>query len=99
MTPQEKLIRAREACAAAFPHHAESFRDSGRDSSGEMTAALRALTDLDKPIPDPDEAWRPFLEAITNDTDLPSTPLDVFDRERIARIRAARHLMPPEEIS
>ena len=99
MTPQEKLIRAREACAAVNPHCPEEYRSGRLDSKNIMEAAFRALTDLDKPIPDPDEAWRPFLEAITNDTDLPSTPLDVFDRERIARIRAARHLMPPEEIS
>ena len=94
MTRQEKLIRAREACAAAFPGSARHYRDSGRDSSIEMTAALRALNDLDKPIPDADEAWRPFLEATGA---MPLKPFSDNDRENIACVKGARHLMPPEE--
>ena len=77
-----------------FPHDAESYRDSGRDSSPEMATALRALTDLDKPIPDADEAWRPFLEALGYPV---PNPFGEFERQRIAAFKAARHLMPPEE--
>lgn len=94
MTPQEKLIRAREACAAEWPGDAANYRDSGRDSSIEMRAALRALTDLDKPIPDADEAWRPFLEA--THMWLSSNPFDERDREFIAAIKAALPLIPEQ---
>lgn len=97
MTPQEKLIRAREACAAEWPALAQNFRTKQLEDSPGMKAALRALTDLDKPIPDADEAWRPFV-AKFYDIEL-GFPLTPWAKDRIARIKAARHLMPPEERS
>ena len=92
MTPQEKLIRA---LTAATPHY-PGWSIAEVEKSSAYLAVLEALTDLDKPIPDDDEAWRPFLEAIINGVD---RPFDHSDRELISRIRAARHLMPPEERS
>ena len=96
MTRQEKLIRAREACAAEWPALAQDFRTKQLEDSAGMKAALRALNDLDKPIPDADEAWRPFLEALGYPV---PNPFGEFERQRIAAFKAARHLMPPEERS
>ena len=101
MTRQEKLIRAREAAAAEredaeWSKTAAEMRAAKADDSPEVRAALRALNDLDKPIPDADEAWRPFLVGVFRCAGM---PVDNTDRDRIARIKAARHLMPPEERS
>ena len=94
MTPQEKLIRAREACAAEWPGEAAEYRAGRLDHHGEMKPALRALTDLDKPIPDADEAWRPFIAAIEDRAEV--LPLDKHERDLIARIKAALHLIPEQ---
>ena len=95
MTPQEKLIRAREACAASDSYYAVEYREGKCDHFWTMQSALRALNDLDKPIPDADEAWRPFVAAIEDRCEV--LPLNQHERRLIARIRAARHLMPSEE--
>ena len=93
MTPHEKLIRAREACAAEWPAEAAEYRAGRLDCHGEMISALRALDDLDKPIPDADEAWRPFLEATGA---MPRKPFSDNDRENIACIKAALPLIPEQ---
>ena len=97
MTPQEILIRAREACAATYPSDAEMYRSGELDGSRPMQCALRALNDLDKPIPDADEAWRPFLVATRAlFSSAKGVPLNSGSRALIARIIAALPLIPEQ---
>ena len=96
MTPQEKLIRAQEACAAVFPALADGYRQGKWEKTAEMVCALRALTDLDKPVPDPDEAWRPFLDAIQHQHKPDGAPIGEAQKHLIARIKAALPLIPEQ---
>ena len=90
MTPQEKLTRA---LTAATPHY-PGWSIAEVEKSSAYLAVLEALNDLDKPMPDADEAWRPFI-AKFYDIEL-GFPLTPWAKDRIARIKAALPLIPEQ---
>ena len=92
MTHQEIRIRA---LTAAKPHY-PGWSIAEIEKSSAYLAVLEALNDLDdldKAMPDPDEAWKPFLLAIGHVTE---TPLWPGERALIARIKAALPLIPEQ---
>ena len=92
MTPQEKLIRA---LAAAKPHY-PGWSIAEIEKSSAYIAVLEALNDLGKPIPDADEAWRPFLDAIQHQHKPDGAPIGEAQKHLIARIKAALPLIPEQ---
>ena len=71
--------------------------------SEALTAFGEALLDLDKPVPDPLEEWRPALVAYWEARSdagardrLKNYPLGPSDRDMITGLKAARSLMPKE---
>ena len=101
MTEDEMMIRARAAVQAMWARAAvQAMWAGGEDDSIVVQTALRALRDLDKPVPDPDEEWREALDAFYATASAfgskSATPLDTGDRRNIAGLKAARSLMPKE---
>ena len=91
MTPKS-IMNHQRALTAAKPHY-PGWSIAEIEKSSAYLAVLEALNDLDKPIPDADEAWRPFLEAMDEGV---ATPLDEHDRRLITAFKAALPLIPEQ---
>ena len=91
MTPHEKLNRA---LTAAKPHY-PGWSIAEIEKSSAYLAVLEALTDLDKPIPDADEAWRPAADAYVEASGLGVADGPTFS-SRVAGLKAALPLIPEQ---